>query len=141
MVSERVLSMGIINSFITLDKEDKYLIIKTLILGYRIRFMTWIYSFPKLQEKINKMGDKKGLELGVYRIIWAVQATSPYIVRSTCLTKAFTAQVLLSLNNCSSTLRIGVKKESDFEAHAWLELDGVVVLGKSEREYAYLTDL
>lgn len=141
MVSERVLSMGIINSFITLDKEDKYLIIKTLILGYRIRFMTWIYSFPKLQEKINKMGDKKGLELGVYRIIWAVQATSPYIVRSTCLTKAFTAQVLLSLNNCSSTLRIGVKKESDFEVHAWLEMDGVVVMGESEREYAYLTDL
>jgi len=141
MVSERVLSMGIINSFITLDKEDKYLIIKTLILGYRIRFMTWIYSFPKLQEKINKMGDKKGPELGVYRIIWAVQATSPYILRSTCLTKAFTAQVLLSRNDCPSTLRIGVKKESDFEAHAWLEMDGVVVLGKSEHEFVHLTDL
>lgn len=141
MVSERVLSMGIINSFITLDKEDKYLIIKTLILGYRIRFMTWIYSFPKLQEKINKMGDKKGPELGVYRIIWAVQATSPYILRSTCLTKAFTALVPLSLNDCSSTLRIGVKKESDFEVHAWLEMDGVVVLGKSEHEFVHLTDL
>ncbi|MDI9438185.1 MAG: lasso peptide biosynthesis B2 protein [Euryarchaeota archaeon] len=59
------------------------------------------------------MGDKKDLELGVYKIIWAVQATSPYIVRSTCLTNAFTAQVPLSLNDSSSTLRIGVKKDAD----------------------------
>lgn len=133
--------MGIINSFITLDNQDKSLIIKTLILGYRIRFMTWIYSFPKLQEKIQGRGKAHTNGPEADRIIWAVQATSPYIVRSTCLTNALTAQVLLSRYGYISQLRIGVLKEEEFEAHAWLEMDGEVVLGKSEREYIYLADL
>lgn len=103
--------------------------------------MTWIYSFPKLQQKIQEMGKNKSHELYSDKVIWAVRNTSPYVYRSTCLTNALTGQVLLSQNGYSSKLRIGVTKEEEFEAHAWLEMEGEVVMGESEREYVPLLDM
>ena len=133
--------MSVINSFISLENQDKILIIKTLLLGYRIRFMTWIYSFPKLQQKIREEDKDKSQGLKSDKIIWAVQATCPYVLRSTCLTNALTAQKLLSQYGYTSNLRIGVLKEEEFEAHAWLEMDGKVVLGQLEKEYIPILDL
>ena len=42
-----------------------------------------------------------------------------------------------------SQIKIGVGKDinGEFEAHAWLEYAGKVVVGESEKEYVPLTDL
>lgn len=133
--------MSIIRSFFSLENKEKKLIIKTLLLGYQIRLITWIYSFPKLQQKIQEMGKRDSGSVESDKLVWAVQATSPYVLGSTCLTNALTGQVLLSRNGYPSTLRIGVMNEAQFEAHAWLEMEGEVVLGVSEKEYVPLLDL
>ena len=51
--------------------------------------------------------------------------------RNPCLTEALVAHRLLCRKGYSSVLRIGVRKasQSALEAHAWVEYQGVVVIG------------
>ena len=74
-------------------------------------------------------------------IIWSIHVVSTYIPRATCLTQAITAQILLYRYNHPSKLKIGVMKKNDFEAHAWLEINNEIVLGKSEEKYVPILNL
>jgi len=73
---------------------------------------------------------------------WAVRAVSPYVPSATCLTQALTLQALLSREGIHSDLRIGVARDdaSGIIAHAWVEIDGAVIIGGQERDrYTRLT--
>ena len=68
----------------------------------------------------------------IQRIVWAVEAAGRrFPALGTCLTQALTAHVLLARTGCASNLRIGVTREPSgrFLAHAWLENDGVILIG------------
>jgi hypothetical protein len=64
-------------------------------------------------------------------VAWAVRRVSHVVPGATCLTQALAAQLLLSRRGYASRLRIGVARAPGdrLRAHAWLESDGVVVLG------------
>ena len=102
------------------------------------------FVFFPCQKKAERIG-KKNIskhKLSVKQIIWAVDVTDPYIIKSTCLTKAITAQILLNQQKYTSKLMIGVIKEhKNLEAHAWLEVDDDIVVGHSEREYIKILDI
>jgi len=50
------------------------------------------------------------------------------LVHSSCLAKSLTLWWLLGRQGVSSHLRIGIRKEKEkFEAHAWVERDGVAL--------------
>ena len=68
---------------------------------------------------------------------WAVRATSRAVPRSTCLTRALTARLLLALEGHDSRVCIGAHRDSSgqLHAHAWLEASGEVVVGASAVEY------
>jgi hypothetical protein len=134
--------MTLISSFIRLKSANQKLVLKTFFLSYYIRLITWILPFPRVRRISRELGNESEKDrLDAHRLIWSVQVTSPYVYRSTCLTKALTTQILLDRHHYPSTLRIGVVKEEEFEAHAWLEMGDEVVLGESEREYVPLMDL
>lgn len=63
--------------------------------------------------------------------VWAVVAVSRRVPGASCLTQALAARRLLAEAGLDSDLRIGVARGGDgaFEAHAWLERDGRVLLG------------
>jgi hypothetical protein len=66
------------------------------------------------------------------QIRWAVQASSRYLPGEVkCLPRALTAQVLLRRYGYPCELRIGVTGPSQaaFEAHAWVESQGQIVVG------------
>ena len=68
------------------------------------------------------------------RIVWAVVVASRYVPKSTCLTQALTAQVLLAQRGFPAQLHIGVAKQGEdkpLEAHAWVESEGRIVIGGS----------
>jgi hypothetical protein len=50
---------------------------------------------------------------------------------TTCLTTALVAQALLQRHGCQAKLRIGVRRDLSgaFTAHAWLEREGIVIVG------------
>jgi len=66
------------------------------------------------------------------RITGAVRLASALIPGATCLTQALAAQSLLRLRGDSPKLCVGVKRSTQgiFEAHAWLEADGRIILGE-----------
>lgn len=65
----------------------------------------------------------------------AVDRASTVIPGATCLVKALAAQAMLTRAGFSPKLELGVARSEakSFEAHAWLELDGAIVVGGSER--------
>ena len=76
------------------------------------------------------------------RLVWAAQYLLPG--RSTCLDLALTVQRLLEKQQIPSEVRIGVRKSAgEFEAHAWLESCGQVVIGGNDvyEQYSVLPPL
>jgi hypothetical protein len=67
---------------------------------------------------------------------WAVAVASRYGPGSTCLVRALATQELLAQQGLSSDLHIGVSKgdTSPFDAHAWVEMNGRVVIGGPRME-------
>lgn len=60
------------------------------------------------------------------RMVQIAAGRSP--LRPSCLDRSLVLWVLLRRHGYSSTLRIGARKEGTrFEAHAWVEVNGVVV--------------
>lgn len=63
---------------------------------------------------------------------WAVKAASRHLFFTpTCLVQALALRTLLLRKGYTSRLRLGVAKDSDalMDAHAWLEMDGRVLIG------------
>ena len=68
-----------------------------------------------------------------------MRLASCYVPRATCLVQALAAQVLLSWQGLDSHLRIGVALSADkeFEAHAWVECDGIALNEPQEPHQHY----
>jgi hypothetical protein len=136
--------MTLFRSFFDLKPVDRNLLLKTFFYSYYVRLIIWALSFSRVQKIAERMGkkDSSKSKINIKQIIWAVDAIDPYIVKSTCLTRAITAQILLGQQNFTSKLNIGVIKDNEnFEAHAWLEVDDDVILGYSERKYIKILDI
>lgn len=81
------------------------------------------------------------------KVTWAVSTVGKHLfVDQPCLTQALVVQLLFKRRKIPADLHIGVAKDSNgqLEAHAWVESDGVVVIGGSETDlqhYARLPSL
>src|SRR5690349_7185173 len=63
------------------------------------------------------------------------QASRYSLVPPTCLSEALAAQAVLARHGHASELRIGVRKAGEkFEAHAWLECAGRILIGNPKPE-------
>jgi Transglutaminase-like superfamily len=69
------------------------------------------------------------------RFTRAVHRAARFVPHPTCLVKALAVQTLLARRGRIGILRLGVKttRAAGFEAHAWLEVDGEIVIGEGER--------
>ena len=60
------------------------------------------------------------------------------LVHPSCLAKSLTLWCLLGCQGIASHLRIGIRKEGEkFEAHAWVERDGVALNEPEEHHHHY----
>ena len=73
----------------------------------------------------------QGLERDPEALAWAVGAAARRFPKASCLTQAIALEALLAEAGHPSAVRIGVARRTDgsFEAHAWVELDGRVLIG------------
>lgn len=83
---------------------------------------------PLVQEDVAREEREAERELS-----WAVGKAARLVPRASCLTQALSLQVLLGRRGLGSRLCIGVRKgsASGFEAHAWVERGGRVLIGGS----------
>ncbi|MDP3484742.1 MAG: lasso peptide biosynthesis B2 protein [Methanobacteriaceae archaeon] len=135
--------MTIIHSFLKLDNQTKWLLIKALATLWIVRIMLWIFSFVRIQRIIKRFTHKSGKnKIPLPKITWAIQVMSRFTPRATCLVRALAGQILLSQYGYDSNIKIGVSRDKgEFEAHAWLEQDGGVILGESEVNYVPIMDI
>jgi hypothetical protein len=68
------------------------------------------------------------------QIIWAVTVAGRYVPGANCLVRALVARSMLWQAGHAAHLRLGVsvQPQRPFQAHAWLENQGGVVLGGAE---------
>ena len=102
--------------------------------------MLYLLPFSTVRKFSARISGQKG-NGDLVDLVWAVNVAGEYVPRSTCLSKAMAAQILLSRHNYPSQLKIGVIKEDEFEAHAWVEVEDEVVVGESKRDYVPILDL
>lgn len=69
--------------------------------------------------------------------VWAVRQAAKFVPAATCLTKALSVRWYLAKSGKACTIRVGVLKTdaSVIKAHAWIILDGKVVIGGENREH------
>ena len=122
--------------FIALSPAERHLIVAAAGLLAAIRVGLWLLPFRSVHGAIRTLGHRSRVRnergtLPVERIVWAVGAADQLVPWTTCLVRALAAQALLARRGHASQLRLGVAGGSGrtFEAHAWLERDGRVLIG------------
>jgi hypothetical protein len=116
------------------DKKKSLLIAWAVLWSMRIRL--WLLPYPSVKNIVSTMkARQKEGKPSVEDIVQSVETASQYVIAASCLTKALAAKMLLARNGYDSTLRIGVNSCNGFAAHAWIERNGEIILGGSDRRY------
>jgi hypothetical protein len=126
-----------LQSFLRLPARERFLYLQTWLLLFRIRLMLWLLPYRRWRQTAARMihiKSERQLERPqVNQITRAVKVTSRYVPQASCLTQALAAQTLLAKAGQRSQLRVGVThKDGKVEAHAWVQVDGRVVIGGRE---------
>jgi hypothetical protein len=74
-----------------------------------------------------------------YKISWAIEAVGKNLPGLSCLRNAMTAKVMFANRRCPVEIRIGItKKAGEIKGHAWVEKDGVVIVGGNISPASYI---
>lgn len=101
-----------------------------------IRLALWLLPFRTVQASVERLDRQMPASnpdpKHINRTAWAVQASGRIIPGATCLTQALATRILLARRGYATKLQIGIARgeTGTFEAHAWVEYEGDVVVGK-----------
>ncbi len=128
-----------LRKYFFLTAGDRRLLVRAGFLLVSTRIGLWLMPFKAVQGMLARIAPEecrpgKEPQPSLERIAWAVCEASRYVPKATCLTQALAAQVLLKKGGYPASVRIGVGRDDDgeFQAHAWVESQGKVVLGGSK---------
>ncbi|QLE58686.1 lasso peptide biosynthesis B2 protein [Nostoc sp. TCL26-01] len=116
------------------DQERQLLISAFTLLGL-VNIGLRILPFRILKRLVDQISKPNArlAQIPINMIIWAVDVSTKYIPGGAkCLARALTCQILMARRGYTPELRIGVTKseEGQFQAHAWIESQGQVVIGQ-----------
>jgi hypothetical protein len=126
------------HKFIGLTGDDRALLIGAVLLVLLMRCGLASIGFAKLGrllsrfERAHPQAAKSPAD--VDRIVWAVSAAGRVVLGDKpCLPLAMASQWLLRRRGVVTDLRIGVMRGDSgrLEAHAWVELDGRILIGQT----------
>ena len=137
-----------LNKFFRLPAADRRFLLKVMFLVWTVRIGLWLLPFQVIREFLAKLGrgsveaQREGHAL-IDRIVWAVTLTSDYVPAATCLTQALVTKILLNRHGYRARVRLGVAQSEtgQFQAHAWVESNGAIVIGGSELFLKHYTPL
>jgi hypothetical protein len=132
--------MGSLARLSALPAAERRLLLAAAGLLTAIRVALWTLPFRSVYGAVCSRGPSPRRaaagEPAPERIVWAVEVAARRVPRATCLVRALAAQALLARHGHASQLRLGVARGASraFEAHAWLEADGRILIGGATRE-------
>jgi hypothetical protein len=120
-----------IGRLLRLPAQDRALLVSAGLLVLYIRMALWVFSYRIVRQRVNR---RRGISVNACpcsRIAWAISTVSRYIPGATCLTQALAGEVLLRTYGHQPSFHIGVAKSNSraLEAHAWIEVQGKIILG------------
>ena len=128
--------MSRIAKFFALKRTDRVLVLRTFAPLIAMRAAMWTLPFARVSRISEAMSRPMRADAGARpspdRIAWAVECVSRVVPRgNNCLVRALATGIVLKRYGYPSELKIGVMKPAGgrFEAHAWLESGGNVVIG------------
>jgi len=120
-----------------------WLLLLTTDLALRLLPFTSVLEYCRRQN-VRPADPVMGLPLPTSRLAWLVEKAGQHCPAGTsCLKEALVLSWLMARSGLPTTLRIGVGRHNgSFAAHAWLEQDGRIVLGRPGSDaYAPMTPL
>ena len=129
-----------LRKFFSLPAKEQQILVKAFFLLIIIRLGLWLLPFRTLQRTLANLFQSpvtiNRQSPSPEKVSWAVSAVSRYVPSATCLAQALTLQALLSQEGIHSDLALGVARDdaTGITAHAWLEIDGTVIIGGQERD-------
>jgi hypothetical protein len=118
---------NLLRKFLRLPAPDRRLLLEAAMLQAAVRLALWFLPVRTWHRPSACVGIPDTVSPA--RAAWAIATTTRLIPRSTCLVRALAAQRLLARHGYPSTLHLGVAKSPEFEAHAWLECQGAILIG------------
>jgi len=131
-----------LRKFLTLDGDERGLLVKAWLLLGTIRIVLWVFSYDMAQRMLarwatasRRWATPTPQPLGTCprdKVIWAIVVASRYLpLTRGCLTRALAAQTLLARRGFPAQVRFGVwcDESNRLQGHAWVECDGARVLG------------
>lgn len=126
-----------IGQFFRLSNDEKGLFLKAWGTLWWMRITLWVLPFRFIRPLLVDSPQPVRLSsevnsADVRKIVWAVSRTSRLIPKGqNCLLHALSTHRLLSRRGFPSRIQFGVNRDEDgaFSAHAWVELEGKVVMG------------
>jgi hypothetical protein len=124
-----------------LSGRERRLAMSAIALVALVRLGLWLLPFQRAQRCCEYLGrpKRRRVEIELREIVWAVRLGSRYVPGATCLTQALSTQILLGRNRRAGQVHIGVARDAKlgFRAHAWVESQGKVLIGKTEELGVY----
>ncbi|CAN5849269.1 hypothetical protein BH23DEI1_BH23DEI1_23320 [soil metagenome] len=120
-----------------LPAYERRLLVEALSLVVRVRVALWLLPFRRVRRMFATERHVRTATGGPpprseqEAIGRAVRRAGSVVPDASCLTQAFAGRIMFARRGGTSLLRIGVAKEAaKLEAHAWVEIDGRVVIGE-----------
>ncbi|MCW5960595.1 MAG: lasso peptide biosynthesis B2 protein [Pyrinomonadaceae bacterium] len=126
-----------LKKFAELPKAEKTLSFKAFLIVGLVRTGLWLAPSRLVHKLIAALGNPNNELIypkpdEIAAIVRWVRIAGKRIPRASCLTQAIAVLILFRLRRRFADLKFGVAKTgpADLEAHAWLEVNGKVILGK-----------
>jgi len=129
--------MNTLKKFFYLKLFDKKLLVKAWIRLALIRVKISRYGFRHIHRstKIGNEEANRGPAMDPRfpeKVAWAVRTASDFVPGAkTCLIRALAVHAMLARHGIPSSIRFGIHRDGgeELEAHAWVECNGVVLIG------------
>ncbi len=112
-------------------RRHSLLLTKTWIVLVGVRLTLSFGSYRAVLRRIEALERRDNPCLSIGQLADAVDLTSRYVPRASCLTQALALRYLAAREGVDCTIRIGVKKQRNgsLEAHAWVTAEETVIIG------------
>jgi hypothetical protein len=128
--------MSRVGRLVRVPKEDIWLLIKAAALLAVVRCALLSLPFAATRRFLRRLSRPEPKQKGdldfLQRVAWAVSVASWVVPGGAhCLTRALVTEVFLVRRGQPAELCFGIARDfdHDFTAHAWVESEGVVVIG------------
>jgi Transglutaminase-like superfamily len=126
--------MRALSKFLSLDRSERLLLLKTFLLVSLASVTLRLLPFTIVQRLVEirtvpsgRMYDRHPIE----RCLWAIGVAGRYVPGTSCLSLALAGRAVLKKQGYPARIHIGVSRDHkcSFAAHAWLESQGRIVIG------------